>query len=90
VARTIVQTRALLLRSIRLANHTEITLYRHLRDIGRYWVEQKAQIAAKGLNIRDYAKQRLPRSYSWLEKHVKLHRNWPQFIDDLRCLRASR
>jgi len=46
--------------------------------------------AAKGLNIRDYAKQRLPRSYSWLEKHVKLHRNWPQFIDDLRCLRASR
>jgi len=84
VARTIVQTRALLLRSIRLANHTEITLYRHLRDIGRYWVEQKAQIAAKGLNIRDYAKQRLPRSYSWLEKHVKLHRNWPQFIDDLK------
>jgi site-specific DNA-methyltransferase (adenine-specific) len=68
-----------LLKSLHLARETEIELYEHLRDLARDFVELKEEIANAGFNIKKWVRENLPRSYGWLQSHVRLYAEWDKF-----------
>ena len=69
-----------LLKSLRLAQETELQLYERFHDIARDFVLLKEEIANAGFIIRAWVRENLPRSYSWLERHVRLYREWDKFL----------
>jgi site-specific DNA-methyltransferase (adenine-specific) len=73
-----------LLKSLDLARETELQLYERLHDVARDFVLLKEEIANAGFKIKPWVKENLPRSYSWLESHVRLFRDWDKF---LQCLK---
>jgi DNA modification methylase len=80
---SLTQARDRLLTSMHLAHETELQLYERLRDVARDFVDLKQEIANAGFKIKPWVRQNLPRSYPWLESHVRLYREWDKF---LRCL----
>ena len=69
-----------LLKSMKLAHETELELYERQRDLARDFVLLKEEIANAGFNIKAWVRENLPRSYSWLERHVRLYRQWDKFL----------
>ena len=84
MALTIVHER--LLKSLHLARETEIELYERLRDLARDFVELKEEISNAGFNIKKWVRENLPRSYGWLQSHVRLYAEWDKFMV---CLKWS-
>jgi hypothetical protein len=81
------QAKDRVLKSIGIAEKTELQLYERLCDVGRDFVLLKEEIAAAGFNIKPWVRENLPRSYSWLESHVRLFREWDKFLE---CLEWAR
>ena len=84
LARMRVRRRRLLMaRAIRrlLAELYRMDVYRLLRQIGKDWGHQKDDLIALGLNIEDYARENLPLSRQWLDKHEELHKRWAEFLE---------
>ena len=73
-----------LMTSMHLAHETELQLYERLCDIACDFVLLKEEVANAGFKIKPWVKENLPRSYSWLESHVRLYRDWDKF---LKCLK---
>lgn len=77
---SITTARNRLLKSMRLARETEIELYERLRDVAHDFVLLKEEIASAGFRIKPWVRENLPRSYSWLERHVRLYCEWDKFL----------
>ncbi len=73
-----------LLKSLDLAEETELQHYERLRDMACDFVLLKEEVANAGFKIKPWVKENLPRSYSWFESHVRLYRDWDKF---LKCLK---
>jgi DNA modification methylase len=73
-----------LIKSLDIARETELQLYERLRDMACDFVLLKEEVANAGFKIKPWVKENLPRSYSWLESHVRLYRDWDKF---LKCLK---
>jgi modification methylase len=71
-------------KSLRLARETELQLYERLCDVARDFVLLKEEIANAGFNIKAWVQENLERSYSWLERHVRLYREWDKFLTCLK------
>ena len=61
-----------LLKSLDLAEETELQHYERLRDMACDFVLLKEEVANAGFKIKPWVKENLPRSYSWFESHVRL------------------
>ena len=73
-----------LMTSMHLAHETELQLYERLCDMACDFVLLKEEVANAGFKIKPWVKENLPRSYSWLESHVRLYRDWDKFQ---KCLK---
>ena len=62
-----------LLKSMGIAQETELELYERLRDVARDFVDLKEEVANAGFNIKPWVRENLPRSYEWLQSHVRLY-----------------
>ena len=84
-----------LLKSIDIGGKAELELYERLRDIGRDVVLLKEEIANAGFAIKKWMRENLPRSYEWLQCHVRLFVEWDKFLkclqwaDDVRYPRSE-
>ena len=84
-----------ILKSIGIARDTELELFERLRDIARDFVVLKEEIANAGFAIKKWIRENLPRSYEWLQCHVRLFAEWDKFLiclqwaDDTRYPRTS-
>ena len=54
---------------------------RHLRNAGEEWLNVKAEIGERGLNIADWCKANMPISRQWLDRHAELYKHWRDFLD---------
>ena len=80
---SLTQAKDRLLKSIGIAQKTELELFERLRDVGRDVVLLKEEIASAGFPIKKWMRENLPRSYEWLQNHVRLYAEWDRF---LKCL----
>jgi DNA modification methylase len=67
------------LTALHLAQETELELYERLRDLARDFVELKEEVVNAGFKIKPWVKENLPRSYAWLQSHVRLFAEWDKF-----------
>ena len=77
---SLTQAKYRVLKSIGIAEKTELQLYEHLRDLARDFVELKEEVANAGFNIKKWVRENLPRSYEWLQSHVRLYAEWDKFM----------
>ena len=69
-----------ILKSIGIARDTELELWERLRDVARDFVDLKEEIADAGFAIKKWVRENLPRSYEWLQSHVRLYAEWDKFL----------
>ena len=53
-------------------------------DVARDFVLLKGEVADAGFKIKPWVRENLPRSYGWLESHVRLYREWDKFLTCLK------
>ena len=78
------QAKNRVLKAIGIAKETELQFYERLYDLASEFVDLKQEIAAAGLHIKPWVKEHLPRSYEWLQSHVRLYAEWPKFLTCLK------
>jgi site-specific DNA-methyltransferase (adenine-specific) len=78
------QAKDRVLKSIGIAEKTELELYERLRDLARDFVRCKEEIATAGFNIKKWVRENLPKSYEWLQSHVRLYAEWDKFLKSLK------
>jgi DNA modification methylase len=54
---------------------------RHVRNAGGEWLNVKAELSERGLNIADWCKANMPISRQWLDRHAELYKHWRSFLD---------
>jgi site-specific DNA-methyltransferase (adenine-specific) len=73
-----------ILTSIHVAQQTEIEFYERLHDLARDFVDLKKEIANAGFIIKPWVRENLPRTYEWLQSHVRLFVEWDKFLECLK------
>src|ERR1700722_19812669 len=58
-----------------------MTMYRHLRNAGEHWIAVKAELGDRRLNISQWARENLPISRQWIDRHPELFKRWREFVD---------
>ena len=77
---TLRSAKALILRELAAAEQTEMQALRHLRNAGEEWINIKAALGEKGININDWCKKNMPVSRQWLDRHAELFKNWKKLL----------
>jgi DNA modification methylase len=72
--------KALVIRELAAAEQSEIQALRHLRDAGEEWLNIKAELGERGMNIADWCEKNMPITRQWLDRHAELYKNWRQFV----------
>lgn len=53
---------------------------RHLRNVGEEWINVKAVLGERGVNIAAWCRDNMPISRQWLDRHAELFKHWKQFV----------
>ena len=72
--------KALVIRELAAAEQSEMQALRHLRDAGEEWLNIKAELGERGMNIADWCANNMPVTRQWLDRHAELYKNWRQFV----------
>jgi DNA modification methylase len=72
--------KALIIRELAAAEQSEMQALRHLRDVGEEWLNVKAELGERGMNIADWCEKNMPVTRQWLDRHTELYKNWRQFV----------
>ena len=54
--------------------------FRHLRNVGEEWINVKAVLGERGVNIAAWCRDNMPISRQWLDRHAELFKHWKQFV----------
>ena len=76
--------RASIIRELAAARQNEMQTLRHLRNAGEEWLNVKAELGERGINIADWCKRNMPVSRQWLDRHAEFYKNWSKFLDARR------
>jgi DNA modification methylase len=72
--------KARVIRELAAADQSEMQTFRHLRDAGEEWLNIKAELGERGMNIADWCAANMPVTRQWLDRHAELYKNWRQFV----------
>jgi DNA modification methylase len=73
--------KALIIRELAAAEQSEIQALRHLRNVGEEWINIKAELGERGVNIAEWCRKNMPVTRQWLDRHAELFKNWRKFLD---------
>ena len=72
--------KARVIRELSAAEQSEMQTFRHLRDAGEEWLNIKAELGERGMNIADWCATNMPVTRLWLDRHAELYKNWRAFV----------
>ena len=72
--------KAMIIGELAAAERSEMQALRHARNAGEEWINVKAELGERGINIAEWCRQNMPVSRQWLDRHAELHKNWAKFI----------
>jgi DNA modification methylase len=77
-------TKVSIIRELAAAEQNEMQALRHLRNAGEEWLNVKAELGERGINIAEWCKKNMPISRQWLDRHAELYKHWRSFLDARR------
>jgi DNA modification methylase len=67
-------------RALAAAQVNDLAIFEFLRTAGATWVDAKELLASSGMKIDDWARDNLPVSRQWMDRHEELFRRWDEFL----------
>jgi hypothetical protein len=62
--------RVSIIRELAAAEQNEMQALRHLRNAGEEWLNVKAELGERGINIAEWCMKNMPISRQWLDRHA--------------------
>ena len=72
--------KVLVIRELAAAEQSEMDALRHLRNAGEEWINIKAALGERGINIAEWCRTNMPVTRQWLDRHAELFKHWGKFL----------